>query len=91
MEINKLTKEQLVPQYLIHSFLYYIEEDPVITDASYDKLCRMLLSNFDDINHRHKGLVTKEALRAGTGYHLAENDYPRIVIGAARHLKSRVQ
>lgn len=75
--------------YLIHSYLYYIEETPLISDTEYDRLCKKLLNSFDTLTHRHKHLVSKEALQAGTGYHLAEADYPLITKRAAAYLRER--
>jgi len=84
MEINKLTKAQLVPQYLMHSYLYYIEGSPVLSDRSYDLLCIRLLADWDEVEHPHKDIVDKESLSSGTGFYLKEEDYPLIAVMAAR-------
>lgn len=68
--------------YLMSSYLYYKENCHVLSDEQFDQLCRELLDNWDSITHRHKDLITKEDLEAGTGYAI---QYPSIVIGAARH------
>lgn len=65
-----------VAHYLIHSFLYYQIGHSVISDEEYDSICRYLLDNFDAIEHEHKHLLDKEALAAGTAYHLKRDDYP---------------
>lgn len=67
--------------YLMSSYLYYKENCHVLSDEQFDRLCKELLDNWDSITHRHKGLVTKGDLEAGTGYAI---QYPSIVIGAAR-------
>jgi NAD-dependent DNA ligase len=85
----RLPEGALVPMYLVHSYLYYIEETPIITDTEYDRLCKKLLNSFDTLTHRHKHLVSKEALQAGTGYHISEDDYPSITKHSAVHLRDR--
>jgi NAD-dependent DNA ligase len=86
MEINKLASERLVPQYMIHSYLYYIEGTSIISDRSYDLLCIRLLSEWDDLCHPHKDLIDKESLSSGTGFYLAEEDYPVIAKMTAREM-----
>jgi len=74
-----------VPCYLMASYLYYIENESMMYDHEYDYLCKFIYDNFDNIQHRHKYLIDKESLKAGTGYKLNKEDYPQIVIGAAYH------
>jgi hypothetical protein len=49
-----------------------------------------LLDKFDEIEHRHKHLISKDDLAAGTGYTLTKKDYPQIVIGAAKQLREEL-
>ena len=77
----------LVQWYLILSYAYYIEDESLVSDSEYDALCIRLLDKFDEIEHHHKHLISKDDLEAGTGFTLARRDYPSIVIGAAQHLK----
>jgi len=72
---------------LILSYAYYIEDESLVSDSEYDALCVRLLDKFDEIEHHHKHLISKDDLEAGTGFALARRDYPSIVIGAAQHLK----
>ena len=44
--------DSLIKSYLIHSYLYYVLDSPVITDKAYDKLCQVLLNK--DIDHPFK-------------------------------------
>ncbi|KPK10625.1 MAG: hypothetical protein AMJ56_07595 [Anaerolineae bacterium SG8_19] len=67
--------------YLIHSYLYYIMNTPVISDSEYDKLCKRLL----DSGAEHE-LISREDLAAGTGYSIKE--YPADIIAEARKLAS---
>lgn len=65
------------------SYAYYICDAPVISDGLFDKICVDLLKKWDSITHRHKDLITKADLRAGT---CLISKYPGIVIGAVENL-----
>ena len=78
MYADNLKREQLVPHFLMHSYLYYIRLQSIITDAEYDKLCKRLSDEWEGVTHHHKHLIDREALRAGTGFYLKETDYPLI-------------
>lgn len=74
---------QMLAQFLMASYLYYIRFQSPMSDAEFDKLTRDLKECWDDFEHRHKYLVTREDLNAGTLFALSEEDYPLIVKGAA--------
>lgn len=76
-----------ISAYLIHSYLYYVMDAPVVDDAQYDQICVELLEKFDELKHPHKHLLDKEALRAGSGYHIATMDYPLIVRNMAMNVR----
>ena len=80
----------LVQWYLILSYAYYIEDLSLVTDTEYDNICRRLLDKFDEIEHHHKHLISKDDLEAGTGFALSKEDYPQIVIGAAKQLREEL-
>ena len=63
----------LVPYYLMHSYLYYVMNEPIISDIEYDELCKELKDKWDSIEHYHKHLIDKQSLGAGTGYQLQYN------------------
>jgi len=63
--------------YLMSCYLYYYKHQNILTDDDFNKLCKYLYQNYDVINHQHKHLVTKEDLKASTGYSIKE--YPIIV------------
>lgn len=80
-----------VSWYLISSYIYYCRpwcQSPM-TDEDFDKMCTVLLDNFDNITHPHKYLIDKESLKAGTGFNLKEEDYPLIVKHSAIVLYGR--
>lgn len=65
--------------YLVHCYMYYVLDCPVITDEAFDRLCKHLLDHWEEIEHPHKHLVSKEDLEAGTGYSIPVHKYPQIV------------
>ena len=75
-----MNTQQLVPYYLMSSYLYYKKDKQVLTDDEFDTLCKRLLDEWDSIEHMHKHLITKEDLQAGTGYAI---EYTNMIIGAA--------
>ena len=70
----------LVPYYLMFSYAYYKENESLIPDAEYDKICQDLITNWNDITHWHKRLLNLESLKAGTVYDIR---YPERVVNAA--------
>ena len=76
-------KNMLVPYYLMYSYLYYKKNESLISDNEFDDLCKDLLKNWDNINHMHKHLISRESLEAGTGYDLK---YTSMIISAANSL-----
>ena len=70
----------LVPYYLMFSYAYYKENESLITDSEYDQICQDLITNWNNITHWHKPLLSLESLKAGTGYDIK---YPPRVVGAA--------
>ena len=94
MNINEISIHRLVPIYLMSSYLYYKKGENVIrhlisqqslfiftSDGEFDMLCKRMLENWKQIKHRHKKLIKKKDLEAGTGY--AIKKYPEIVMSSA--------
>ena len=79
----------LVPSYLIHSYLYYVQHTSIIEDEDFDRLCKTLHDEYDNITHHHKHLIDKESLLAGTGYAVEYNQ--RIIGGATHVLKHNIK
>ena len=56
----------LIPWYIMASYAYYIQDDPLLSDGSFDRLCTRLLEQYDNLEHQHKDFLDKDTLRAGT-------------------------
>lgn len=85
---NRITDNpnMLVPYYLMLSFAYYKQDDPIVSDAFYDKLARKLLKEYDNIEHYHKHLISKDDLQAGSFL----GEYPSIVEGGLNDFRRRI-
>lgn len=77
----------LVPWYLMAAYAYYVDDDPIISDASYDALVRNLLAHWDQVEHHHKHILSKEQLEAGTFL----GEYPSRVKWAVRNLRDNIK
>ena len=60
------------------AYAYYELDKPLIEDFEFAALAKEILDNWDNIEHMHKYLLTKDMLVAGT--YLGE--YPNMVKGA---------
>lgn len=78
----------LVPWYLITAYAYYILDESLIQDHEFDSMAKELLEKYDSIEHRHKSLISRENLAAGTLL-LSKEDYPTIVQEIATILVSQ--
>lgn len=78
----------LISQYLVHSYLYYQLDNSTVSDGEYDNLAKQILENWDNIEHPHKHLISKDALHAGT-FLLSEDEYPTIVKDTAKMMKNK--
>ena len=72
-----------IAKYLMCSYAYYKEDDPLISDAEFDELAKWLLENWDNVDHRHKVYITKYDLTAGTFL----GKYPSMVPGAVKSFR----
>ena len=84
MRVWEKNPNMLVPYYLMFSYLYYEKNLSLIEDTEFDKLCQTLLEKYDNVEHMHKHLVSKEALTAGTGYDIV---YTNMIKDSAIKLK----
>ena len=82
-EIFAKNINMMVPYYLMASYAYYKEDDPIFTDAFYDTLAKNMLAQWDNITHYHKAVINKDALAAGSFL----GEYPSIIEGALKSLR----
>jgi len=85
---NRITDNpnMLVPYYLMLSYAYYVQDDPIVSDGFYDKLARKLLKEYDTIEHHHKHVISKGDLEAGSFL----GEYPSIIEGALNDFRSKL-
>ena len=74
----------MVPYYLMASYAYYKEDDPIFSDGFFDAMGQTMLERWDDITHYHKFYITKSDLEAGTFL----GQYPTRIEGALRSLRN---
>lgn len=74
----------VVPWYIISTYAYHVEDDPIISDARYDRLSRMMLENWKDIDHKHKEFIVVNKNQNGA---LIE-EYPKQTKIAVQELRS---
>lgn len=78
--------------YLIHSYLYYVHDNPIIEDSEYDALCKFVVNNFDKCQqHVHGSYLDLDAVKAGSAYHIKPNEYPLRVRSAAERLNPKIK
>lgn len=65
---------------MIHSYLYYVLDETLISDGEFNQMCQQLILDWDKLEHPHKHLVTLEDLKASTGAFIK---FPKMVEGAA--------
>jgi hypothetical protein len=90
--LDWLRTGQLVPYYLMASYLYYHCEASLFSDEDYDKLCAALYTLWGEPEvkaHPHRRLVKRDALLAGTGYYIPQKRYPLQVRTAAMDLAAK--
>jgi hypothetical protein len=78
MDICDDSINMYVPWYLMAAYAYYVEDDPILEDSTFDKLAKRMLELWDEIEHPHKKYLNKDMLEAGTFV----GEYPTRVKGA---------
>jgi len=71
---------QALSWYLIHSFLYYVEGESIISDDDWLQIGKWLKDDWDNFEHRHKHLVDINSITS-TAFYIRE--YPSITISTA--------
>ena len=74
-----------VPLYLMMSYAYYKQDDPIMSDSFFDSMSQTMIACWDDIEHFHKHLIDLEDLKAGS--YLGE--YPSRVEGGLKSLRKK--
>lgn len=84
-------------KFLVNSYAYYKLDKSIISDSEYDEICKLLQNNLTLCNEAaqrlHPALYEKykdefKDFSSGSGYYIAEEDYPQIVKDVA-HSKIR--
>lgn len=86
MDITDKNSNMLVPWFLMAAYAYYVQDDPILSDSTFDRMCRKMLDEWDTIEHMHKDMITKSELESGTFL----GEYPSRVEGAIKQLKEAV-
>ena len=55
-----------VPWYIMAAYAYYVEDNPLLEDYTYDRLATKMINHWDEIEHFHKHFLNKDMLQAGT-------------------------
>ncbi len=74
-----------VPWYLLASYAYYEEDNPILSDGVFDRLGKKMLKNWESIEHIHKSFITEDMLEAGTFI----GTYPSRIRGALLALRGK--
>lgn len=82
LQKTKANRNLMVPFYLMASYTYYIRDASIMSDGDYDSLCARLDRQWDRVEHRHKHLIDRDWLSAGTCF-LRREQYPTITKSAA--------
>ena len=75
-----------VAWYLMASYAYYWEDDPILSDAAFDQLGKELLARWPEVKHWHKDLLSEDELEAGSCL-LSKEKYPGVTVGGLKHLR----
>jgi hypothetical protein len=67
-----------IPWYLMAAYAYYVEDNPILEDKTFDMIAKRILKHWDEIDHFHKKCLSKDMLKAGTFL----GEYPSRVKGA---------
>jgi len=73
-----MTLDDKVIEYVRHSYRYYVNDTPTISDGEYDTLAYELYKRYDELSDDSKRLVSNDEVFCGTylseyPYHLIED------------------
>lgn len=83
LDVIETNINMTVPWFLMAAYAYYVEDEPILSDASFDRMVHRMIDNWDKIEHRHKELITLDMLKAGTYL----GTYPPMVEGAVKEIR----
>lgn len=83
LEITDDNPNMLVPWYIMASYAYYVEDNPIVSDVMFDSMAKKLLKNWCNVEHFHKHHLNKDMLLAGTYL----GDYPSRVPAAVQQTR----
>lgn len=83
LAVFELAPNSAIPWFLMASYLYYIHDVSLLSDALYDQMAKAILEAWDELEHDHKHLIRKSDLTAGSLYRLKATDYPNRTKAAA--------
>lgn len=81
-----VSQNMVVPWLLMAGYCYHVHNVSLLSDELFDEMCRDLDTRWDEVVHRHKDVIKREWLSAGSLYPLKAEDYPVTTRGAASHL-----
>lgn len=73
----------MIPWYIMASYAYYKEDNPIISDQLFDKLAKRIYNNWESLEHIHKNYLTSDMVRSGTFL----GEYPTRVQGAVKQVR----
>ena len=88
-DLLKGSVDRCVSWYLMASYLYYREDLSLISDGLFDSICDKILGEWKTIKHPHKKYITREGLKAGSGFYIKK--YPTITIVSAHQVYQIIQ
>jgi hypothetical protein len=79
----------VIPWLLMASYAYYIEDDPILSDAMYDQLSRYAAKHYAVLVHWHKQYVPapEEGSVVIHLHTLAEYEYPARAVAGLYHIR----
>lgn len=78
-ESFKKSKNTTISWMIAASYAYYILDRPILSDSVFDGMCKYVYDHWDELEHQHKHLFTREDAQNGSLYALTMMDYPNIV------------
>lgn len=79
--LKKRSRLLILDLYALSSLLYYVYSCSIFSDGTYDRLCRYIfkhLREFQSHNILAKGVINRNAFKAGSGYHITKTMVPFI-------------